>query len=400
MINVEQTNGTNGTANGHGPLSTLPGPNHDYKVSLQDKVITITGANQGIGLGIAEVCLANDAAFVYSLVISESAEHFQALIKRFSRRLGFQKCDVTAEESVTAAIDATIAEKDFTAQQVEKLLRLNVFDACNFDTAAARAFIKLGCKGSIVFTASMTSYRLNRPWSGSNMPPRVNSISPGLVKTALTYYVKTSPYWETKMKYYGGMPRLAPPQELGGAQVYLLSEMATYTTDIDIPIAGIFGACFDAQDQAIIRHAADNLPFDSTMVDMSHYEIEENLFKTKELISCCHARGIATEAESGRIEGGEDGIADTADLEGALTTDEQVEDFIATGIDFLAPALGNAHGEYGKRGLVLEFDRFARQNPLKVNARVRVVLHGTNDFPEYIMKACINSGVSKINVNK
>ncbi|CZR46138.1 uncharacterized protein FPRO_11585 [Fusarium proliferatum ET1] len=154
-----------------------------------------------------------------------------------------------------------------------------------------------------------------------------------------------------------------------------------------------------AQDEAIIRHAADSLPFDSIMVDMSHYEMEENLAKTKELVEYCHARGIATEAEPGRIEGGEDGIADTADLEGALTTSEQVEDFITTGIDFLAPAFGNVHGEYGKRGPVLEFDRLEMIRS-RVNGRVRVVLHGTNDFPEDIMKACIKGGVSKVNVNK
>ncbi|KAL5610202.1 hypothetical protein FOVSG1_004883 [Fusarium oxysporum f. sp. vasinfectum] len=154
-----------------------------------------------------------------------------------------------------------------------------------------------------------------------------------------------------------------------------------------------------AQDEAIIRHAADSLPFDSIMVDMSHHEMEENLSKTKELVSYCHARGIATEAEPGRIEGGEDGIADTADLEGALTTAEQVEDFIATGIDFLAPAFGNVHGEYGKRGPVLEFDRLEMIRS-RVNGRVRVVLHGTNDFPEDIMKGCIKGGVSKVNVNK
>ncbi|KAG7418485.1 hypothetical protein ACKAV7_003466 [Fusarium commune] len=154
-----------------------------------------------------------------------------------------------------------------------------------------------------------------------------------------------------------------------------------------------------AQDEAIIRHAADSLPFDSIMVDMSHYEMEENLAKSKELVEYCHARGIATEAEPGRIEGGEDGIANTADLEGALTTADQVEDFIATGIDFLAPAFGNVHGEYGKRGPVLEFDRLEMIRS-RVNGRVRVVLHGTNDFPEDIMKACIKGGVSKVNVNK
>lgn len=112
-----------------------------------------------------------------------------------------------------------------------------------------------------------------------------------------------------------------------------------------------------AQHEALIRQAADTLPFDSIMVDMSHFEMEENLAKTKELVQYCHERGIATEAEPGRIEGGEDGIASTEDLEGALTTEEQVEDFIATGIDFLAPAFGNVHGEYGPRGPDLQFDR-------------------------------------------
>lgn len=42
------------------------------------------------------------------------------------------------------------------------------------------------------------------------------------------------------MQYYGGMPRLALPQELGGAYVYLLSDNASYTTGIDIPIAGMY----------------------------------------------------------------------------------------------------------------------------------------------------------------
>ncbi|VUC24700.1 unnamed protein product [Clonostachys rosea] len=154
-----------------------------------------------------------------------------------------------------------------------------------------------------------------------------------------------------------------------------------------------------AQNEEMIRHAADTLPFDSIMVDMSHYEMDENLAKTKTLVQYCHDRGIATEAEPGRIEGGEDGIADTADLEGALTTEEQVEDFIATGIDFLAPAFGNVHGEYGKRGPVLEFDRLNMIRE-KAAGRVRIVLHGTNDFPEDIMKKCIKGGVSKVNVNK
>ena len=150
----------------------------------------------------------------------------------------------------------------------------------------------------------------------------------------------------------------------------------------------------------MVRHAADNLPFDSIMVDMSHHEKAENLSKTKELVSYCHERGITTEAEPGRIEGGEDGIADTADLSGMLTTPDEVEEFIETGVDFLAPAFGNVHGEYGTRGPQLEYDRLDSIYADCKKRDVRVVLHGTNDFPEDIMTKCIRGGCSKINVNK
>lgn len=275
-----------GPASGVAPIidnypSTLPPPGHNWQITLQDKVIAITGANQGIGLGLAEVCLANNAAKVFSLDISEPGDDFAALAKRNPGRLEYVHTDVTSEESVKKAIDEVAARGgrfdgmianagatkhqpalDFTLEQFERLYKLNVTGSWLCATYAARKFIELKCKGSIVFTASMTSYRPNRaapsaPYGGTkaavrNMTHtlamewaqygiRVNSISPGYVKTALTYYVEKQPDWDTKMKYYGGMPRLALPQELGGAYVYLLSECATYTTGIDIPIAGIVG---------------------------------------------------------------------------------------------------------------------------------------------------------------
>jgi fructose-bisphosphate aldolase class II len=98
-----------------------------------------------------------------------------------------------------------------------------------------------------------------------------------------------------------------------------------------------------AQSEEIVKTAA-SMPFDSIMVDMSHYELEENLQKTRELTEYCHARDIATEAEPGRIEGGEDGVKDTAGLESILTTPEIALRFVETGIDFLAPSFGNVHG--------------------------------------------------------
>jgi fructose-bisphosphate aldolase class II len=154
-----------------------------------------------------------------------------------------------------------------------------------------------------------------------------------------------------------------------------------------------------AQTPDIIRRAADLGGFDSIMVDMSHYEKAENLALTRELVEYCHARGIATEAEPGRIEGGEDGIADTVDLEGVLTTPEEAQEFVDTGITWLAPAFGNVHGEYGPRGIQLEYERLQAINNA-VGKQVRLVLHGADPFTKEIFQKCIDCGVSKININK
>jgi fructose-bisphosphate aldolase class II len=154
------------------------------------------------------------------------------------------------------------------------------------------------------------------------------------------------------------------------------------------------------QTPELVRRAADiEGCFDSIMCDMSHYEKEENLRLTAELVQYCHERGIAAEAEPGRIEGGEDGVAETADLEGLLTTPEEAEEFVATGIDMLAPAFGNVHGEYGPRGIRLEYDRLQSINE-RVGERVRLVLHGADPFDEKIFRDCMAGGVTKININK
>jgi fructose-bisphosphate aldolase class II len=174
-----------------------------------------------------------------------------------------------------------------------------------------------------------------------------------------------------------------------------------------------------AQSESVIKHAADNLPFDSIMVDMSHYEKEINLQKTRELVEYCNQRQIATEAEPGRIEGGEDGVMDTAGLEACMTTAEEVDEFVATGVDALAPAFGNVHGEYGPQGPQLDYMRYvhitpndndytgsdglvARFKQIRTQARGRVslALHGTNGFSPEILKRCVEAGVSKINVNR
>lgn len=155
-----------------------------------------------------------------------------------------------------------------------------------------------------------------------------------------------------------------------------------------------------AQDPDIIRRSADLGGLDGIMVDMSHYEKEDNMRLSKELVAYCNARGIITECEPGRINGVEDGIADTEGMEEILTTPEQAEEFVALGIDWLAPAFGNVHGVYGPKGPQLDFPRLKRV-AAQVGDRVRLVLHGAHEdyFREELLHKCIDAGMAKFNIN-
>jgi NAD(P)-dependent dehydrogenase (short-subunit alcohol dehydrogenase family) len=112
---MENGNGTNGheavMEEEMPQLTTLPPPDANFKITLQDKVIAITGANRGIGLGIAEVVLANEAKVVYSLDLMDPSEDFDALAKKFPGRFKYKQMDVTDEESVKKAIDEIVDEE-------------------------------------------------------------------------------------------------------------------------------------------------------------------------------------------------------------------------------------------------------------------------------------------------
>lgn len=134
----------------------------------------------------------------------------------------------------------------------------------------------------------------------------------------------------------------------------ILRTAADAASRASVPISVHLDHCQDAE---LVKRAANMGTFDSIMVDMSHYEKDENLRRTRELVAYCNDRCIVTEAEPGRIEGGEDGVADIGELEGVKTTVEEVDEFVATGVDALAPSFGNVHGEYGPAGPMLDFER-------------------------------------------
>ncbi|KAK5110178.1 hypothetical protein LTR62_006174 [Meristemomyces frigidus] len=180
----------------------------------------------------------------------------------------------------------------------------------------------------------------------------------------------------------------------------LVHAAAEAARNAKVPVAVHMDHC---QSPEMVKRAADIGGFDGIMVDMSHYEKEENLSLTKELTEYCHARGIITEAEPGRINGGEDGVKDTAELEGILTTPAQADEFIATGIDWLAPAFGNVHGKYQPGGPQLQYDRLQSIRD-STKGRVELVLHGAGaewfgtDNGELLRKN-IAHGIAKCNIN-
>ncbi|RSH85320.1 hypothetical protein EHS25_005127 [Saitozyma podzolica] len=148
--------------------------------------------------------------------------------------------------------------------------------------------------------------------------------------------------------------------------------------------------------------AERGIPFDSIMVDASHADTdEENIAIAKPWIARCHAAGVATEVELGRLEGGEAGLRVVT---GTVFTDpKKAEAFMKeTGADILAPCVGNRHGSYHFLGLKPEneWDMDLLQTlGDQFKGRIPTCAHGTDELPDSLFEDMIRRGVSKINVN-
>ena len=133
--------------------------------------------------------------------------------------------------------------------------------------------------------------------------------------------------------------------------------------------------------------------FSSIMFDGSHYPIEENVAKTRELVQVCNAMGLSLEAEVGSIGGEEDGVVGM----GECADPNECKMIADLGVTMLAAGIGNIHGKYPANWAGLSFDTLAAVSE-KVGA-MPLVLHGGTGIPEDMIKKAINLGVSKINVN-
>ena len=133
--------------------------------------------------------------------------------------------------------------------------------------------------------------------------------------------------------------------------------------------------------------------FSSVMFDGSHYPIEENIEKTKELVAICKEKGLSLEAEVGAIGGEEDGV-----IGGGEVADPNECKMIADlGVSMLAAGIGNIHGKYPANWAGLNFDVLAKIS--EITDPMPLVLHGGTGIPADMIKKAISLGVSKINVN-
>lgn len=133
--------------------------------------------------------------------------------------------------------------------------------------------------------------------------------------------------------------------------------------------------------------------FSSVMFDGSHYAIDENIEKTKEIIRVAGEKGISVEAEVGAIGGEEDGVVGG----GEVADPDECKMIADLGVTMLAAGIGNIHGVYPDNWTGLNFDVLAKIQEL--TGAMPLVLHGGTGIPEEMVKKAISLGVSKVNVN-
>ena len=158
--------------------------------------------------------------------------------------------------------------------------------------------------------------------------------------------------------------------------------------NITVPVAlhldhGSYDACYKCIEAG----------FSSVMFDGSHYPIEENIAKTKELVAVCADKGLSLDAEVGAIGGEEDGVVGA----GECADPDECKMIADLGVTMLAAGIGNIHGKYPANWQGLSFETLDAIQ--QKTGDMPLVLHGGTGIPSDMIKKAISLGVAKINVN-
>ena len=188
------------------------------------------------------------------------------------------------------------------------------------------------------------------------------------------------------------------PVIIGTAEILLPMMELQNVADYLIPMAGRasvpvcvhydHGLTYDRCMEALA------LGFTSIMYDCSTLSYEENVRRVSEMVSICHEKDVTVEGELGHV-GDNEGPGRILKPEDLFTDPDQAVDYVSrTGVDALAVAVGNAHGDY-KFPPKLDFDRI---RTISERTGVPLVLHGGSGLADDDFRRAVREGVRKINI--
>lgn len=179
---------------------------------------------------------------------------------------------------------------------------------------------------------------------------------------------------------------LLPAMELERVAEYLIP-MAQKAT-VPVCVHYDHGLTFDRCMEAI------KLGFTSIMYDCSTADYNTNIENVTEMTRICHAMGITVEGELGHV-GDNAGVGKLTNPSDYFTDPDTAVDFVRrTGVDALAVAVGNAHGDYAFPPK-LDFERI---KTISERTGIPLVLHGGSGLSDEDFKKAASLGVSKINI--
>ena len=176
---------------------------------------------------------------------------------------------------------------------------------------------------------------------------------------------------------------------LKNSPLHLMGPMmvqAAKEAKVDVAVHLDHGLTFETVDKAL------ELGFTSVMLDASTLPFEENIARVKAVVEKARKYGATVEAELGLVGGSEDGSCD----HGIRCTDPDDAVVYAreTGIDALAVAIGNAHGNYPVAP-TLAFDVLAK---IHEKVDIPLVLHGGSGITDKDFQRAISLGIRKVNI--
>ncbi len=179
---------------------------------------------------------------------------------------------------------------------------------------------------------------------------------------------------------------LLPFTELKNVSDYLIpmAERASVPVCVHYDHGLTFERCMEAL----------KLGFTSVMYDCSTASYEDNIRSLNEMVKICHAMGVTVEGELGHV-GDNEGAGKLEKPSDFYTDPDEAEDFVKrTGIDSLAVAVGNAHGDY-KFPPKLDFERI---KTIADRTGIPLVLHGGSGLSDDDFKTAVKEGVCKVNI--